>query len=102
MAIEKKVYSSWAFTKDEMEKGATNKAIYNELCEKYKISRYPVDNVDDYDIVLSRTAGYNHSTYEVIKNTTNLTQSELALICDDGNLCFGYTMEGSRFYVFED
>lgn len=59
-------------------------------------------NPDDYDIVLKRTAGYNHSTYAVIKNNTNLSQLELALICDDGNLCFGYTMEGSLFYIFED
>lgn len=102
MAIEKKVYSQWAFTKDEMEKRDINKTIYNELCEKYKISRYLVDSIDDYDIVLRRTPGYNHSTYEVIKNTTDLSQDELALICDNGNLCFGYTMQGSQFYIFED
>lgn len=102
MAIEKKVYSSWAFTKDEMEKRDTNRSIYNELCEKYKISRYLVDNIDDYDIVLRRTPGYNHSTYQVVKNTTDLTKDELALVCDDGNLCFGYTMKGSQFYIFED
>lgn len=102
MAIEKKVYTPWAFTKDEMEKGDTNKAIYNELCEKYKISYYSVDNIDDYDIVLRRTPGYNHSTYKLLKNNTNLTQDELALICDKGNLCFGYMMQGSNFYIFED
>lgn len=102
MALKRKVYSSWAFTKDETEKRDTNRAIYNELCEKYKISHYPVDNIDDYDIVLRRTHGYNHSTYEIIKNTTDLTQDEIALVCDNGNLCFGYTMQGSQFYIFED
>ena len=61
-----------------------------------------VENPDDYDIVLDRTPGYNHSTYSVIKNNTELSQLELALICDDGNLCFGYTMQGSQFYIFED
>ena len=95
MAIEKKIYSSWAFKENESEKAHCNREIYKELCEKYKIS-------DDYDIILDRTPGYNHSTYSVIKNNTELSQLELALICDDGNLFFGYTMQGSQFYIFED
>ena len=102
MSLEKKIYREWAFTGNESEKASINREIYKELCEKYKISRYEVENPDDYDIVLKRTAGYNHSTYAVIKNNTNLSQLELALICGDGNLCFGYTMEGSLFYIFED
>ena len=81
MSLEKKIYREWAFTGNESEKASINREIYKELCEKYKI---------------------NHSTYAVIKNNTNLSQLELALICDDGNLCFGYTMEGSLFYIFED
>lgn len=102
MAIEKKIYSSLAFKENESEKAHCNREIYKELCEKYKISRYKVENSDDYDIVLDRTPGYNHSTYSVIKNNTELSQLELALICDDGNLCFGYIMQGSQFYIFED
>ena len=102
MAIEKKVYSPWAFTKDEMEKRDMNNTIYNELCEKYKISSSSVDNIDDYDIVLRRTPGYNHSTYEVIKNTTDLSQDELALICDNGNLCFGYRCDNNIFIIYID
>lgn len=102
MELQKKIYSSWAFTENESEKGNINREIYKELCKKYKISRYEVENPDDYDIVLDRTSGYNHSTYRVIKNTTNLSQLELALICDSGNLCFGYRMDGSLFYIFED
>lgn len=84
MSLEKKIYREWAFTGNESEKASINREIYKELCEKYKISRYEVENPDDYDIVLKRTAGYNHSTYAVIKNNTNLSQLELALICDDG------------------
>lgn len=102
MTVEKKIYSEWAFKENEKEKGRINREIYKELCEKYRISRYEVEDPDNYDIVLKRTAGYHHSTYSVIKNTTELSQLELALICDGGNLCFGYTMEGSQFYIFED
>ena len=80
MSLEKKIYREWAFTGNESEKASINREIYKELCEKYKISKYEVENPDDYDIVLKRTAGYNHSTYAVIKNNTNLSQLELAMM----------------------
>ena len=35
--MEKKVYSSWAFTENEDEKRKINMQIYEELKEKYKI-----------------------------------------------------------------
>lgn len=76
MAIEKKIYSSWAFKENESEKAHCNREIYKELCEKYKISRYKVENPDDYDIVLDRTPGYNHSTYSVIKNNTETPRED--------------------------
>lgn len=33
MAIEKKIYSSWAFKENESEKARCNREIYKELCE---------------------------------------------------------------------
>lgn len=113
MALEKKVYAPWAFTADEQEKRDINAAIYKELCEKYKIARHPMKynaetkqmeniNYDDYDIVLQRTAGYCHSVYKVLKNSTDLKTAELALICDSGDLCFGYCMQGGDIRVSED
>lgn len=111
--MERKVYVSWAFKENWEEKGKINMDIYKEFCEKYKIAKSPYKyniekacneevNIDDYDIVLKRTAGYNHSTYAVLKNNTDLSGDEMALICDNGNLCFGYTMEGKDYYIFED
>lgn len=111
--MERKVYPSWAFKENEREKAKINMDIYKELCEKYKICKNPYKysketgsleevNIDDYDIVLKRTAGYNHSTYAVLKNNTDLSGDEMALICDNGNLCFGYTMQGKDYYIFED
>ena len=101
--VEKKVYDGWAFSENENEKGDVNHEIYEDILKRYKVSR----NSEDYennsvDLVLARAAGHNHSTYRVLKNTTNLTQDEIALVCDNGNLCFGYMMEGKQFYVFED
>lgn len=103
--VEKKIYNGWAFSENEKQKGKMNAEIYNELCEKYRVTQYfnsQRDNLEDYDIALSHTSGYNHSTYKVIKNKPNLSRLELALIADGGNLCFGFSDDSSELYVFED
>ena len=105
--VEKKVYDGWAFSENEDEKEKINAQIYRELCDKYKISRSSYNcNFDDYDLVFYREPGYNHAEYHIEKNTTDLTNDEIALICDGGNLCFGYdryrTCNGKLFYIFED
>lgn len=112
MSLERKIYESWAFTENESEKARINYEIYNDLINKYKICRHDskinlidgVDvNFDDYDVVIGRKACYHHGEYKVLKNTPKLSIDELALICDGGNLCFGYRYEGNNcFYVFED
>ena len=59
--------------------------------------------MDDYDLVYKREAAYNHGEYTVLKNETDLTSDEIALIMDGGNLCFGYTRQSENFfYIFED
>lgn len=102
MEIEKRIYPAYAFTENEREKATMNSTIYNELKEKYRISSYKVDNLNDYDIVLDCTPGKYRSVYKVIKNNTQLSDLELALICDDGSLCFGYSRHGNEFYINED
>ena len=108
--LENKIYSRWAFTENEKEKSKINREIYKNLKEKYRVYRHDlkidiVDGVDvdfnDYDIIIGRKPGYHHSNYKVIKNEPKLSNEELALICDSGNLCFGYRYEGNHsFYVF--
>ena len=102
MEIEKRIYSAYAFTENEREKSIMNSTIYKELKEKYRILRYKVDNLEDYDIVLDHTPCMYRSVYKVIKNNTQLSSLELALICDDGSLCFGYSRHGNEFYINED
>lgn len=102
MEIKKRIYPAYAFTENEREKSIMNSTIYNELKGKYRISRYKVDNLDDYDIVLDCTPGNYHSIYKVIKNNTHLSDLELALICDGGSLCFGYSRHGNEFCINED
>lgn len=103
--LERRIYSPWAFTENEFEKGRMNHDIYNELKSKHIIFRSDFKNkiidgvdicFDDYDIVIGRKPGYHHSVYYVYKNAPKLSVAELALICDGGNLCFGYSFEGNH------
>lgn len=49
-----------------------------------------------------RYFGEIHYHWEVIKNTAGLTPDELALICDKGNLCFGYFMHKNSITICTD
>ncbi len=86
--IENKVYSGWAYTKDEAKKGKINRDIYDDIKNKSKIIRVSV--------------GYGNVKYKVLENNNNLSQDELALICDSGNLCFGYRMENELIVIHSD
>lgn len=104
-----KIYNKWAFTENEREKAESNRNAYNELKEKYKILmiseyRKPTEEeLANNDIVISRRACYKHGEYIVYKRPAELTDDEMALICDCGNLCFGYTSsQHCDYYVFED
>lgn len=109
--IEKKIYSPWAFTENEDEKAASNRQIYEKLMKEYRVYRHDskidledrVDcNLADYDVVIGRKAGYAHTLYKIRKNRPSLSNDELALLCDHGNLCFGYSMQGDMIRVSED
>lgn len=101
--LEKKIYSGFAFSENEHEKFVINHEIYQELTKKYKIYEkgtwydLPTKNSDDitseilenYDLVYTRKAGYGHAIYTVLKKPDAITDRELMLIFDEGNLCFG-------------
>jgi DNA gyrase/topoisomerase IV subunit A len=108
--LEKKIYSSWAFTENETEKMKINMKIYEELEQKYKILKVsdidhkaPTDEeLEQNDIVYSRKACYGHGEYKIYKCSDEITLDELALICDGGNLCFGYNGNKNFLSVSED
>jgi hypothetical protein len=86
--MEKKIYNKWAFTKNEMEKAKINQQIYKEIKDKAKVECIKF--------------GYHHNIYKIVDNPEGLSNTELALICDHGNLCFGYTMDGGNIRIFTD
>lgn len=46
--------------------------------------------------------GYYCKHYKIIGNASNLSNQECAIIADEGNLCFGYSMKDSRITVYID
>lgn len=86
--MEKKVYSPWAYTENAEEKAKINQKIYQEIKDKATTKCVGT--------------GYAHKIYEVVSNPENLSQSELALICDEGNLCFGYRIEAGQIVIHTD
>lgn len=108
--MERKIYNRWAFTENEMEKFEINKEILKEIKQKYKICKVsdidhkePTQEQLNYnDIVYSRKACYHKGDYKIYKCPDEISVIEMALICDDGNLCFGYTGNKNHIEVFED
>ena len=86
--LERKIYSPWAFTENENEKAKINREIYQEIKDKA--------------VVEWVGSGYGHTKYKVVSNPHNLSTLELALICDEGNLCFGYRTEGDLIVIHTD
>lgn len=59
--------------------------------------------LEEYDVVVeSAGVGYAHHKYRVVKNAPGLSTRDLAIICDEGNLCFGYRVQGGLIYVHTD
>lgn len=48
--------------------------------------------------------GYAHTKYEVLSKPSNLNLSlrDIALFCDDGNLCYGFREQGGCICVHTD
>lgn len=90
--LEKKVYSPWAYTENESEKCKINRELYEEIKDKahcvgggngygHNINYMVIDD-QDYFNKLEEEKG--------IKEVIN----QIALISDQGNLCFDYTFLG--------
>lgn len=112
--IEKKVYPGWAFSKDYENLSKINSEIYKELTSKYKISvtskRFkpsalsfqPID-FNKYDLIYDQEnillSPPGTRRFFIRKRNTALSDDEIALILDEGNLCFGYRKQSDECFV---
>ena len=105
--IKKQIYSQWAFQENWEQKRDMNTLMHKELREKYKVSVDLIPKGEEkekaFDVIIRFSGyGYANKRYEICKNTPNLSSDELALICDGGNLCFGYRTEGKYIVIYTD
>jgi len=92
--MERKVYSPWAFTENEREKSKINYDIYlNDLNPQSKSFYKDIPTDEEKRTLMCYKVeknGYGSTTYKIFSNPNSLTNNEMALVCDSGNLCFGY------------
>jgi hypothetical protein len=83
----------WAFKENEDELMKRNQAIYNDLVDR---------NIKDNVVVEGTISGYaNIKKYGKIKEGFKISERDLAVYLDGGNLCFGgeSTINGTSFAV---
>lgn len=100
------VHVNWAFSENEDVRAKENQATFKELSDRYKI-QYGVVFGEAYDadsdVVITRGAPYyGRVRYIVLKAPDDISVDELALICDRGNLCFGYSGNRNEIVIFTD
>lgn len=88
MGIERRIYSGWAYTENEKEKARINYEIYKEIKDKAEVKWV--------------RSLHGRQEFEVVSNPHNLNDDELALICDDGNLCYGHRTNGELIVIYTD
>ena len=106
--LEWKVYSGWAFKDDAEDKSKINIGLYEARKSKAKqcwmdprtrLLNCTSEDMENYCCFINEGRGYANTRYRILSNPHNFSNDELALICDGGNLCFGYRMEGSDVIV---
>ena len=84
---------------------------YFEEYEKIKdkgvvLSRSDLENntdiINEKSVLIYTEQRPSVKFYEVVGNVNNLTDLELAIIADSGNLCFGYRRENKDIYIYTD
>ena len=48
------------------------------------------------------STGYAYTKYAILNNEPGLSDEDLAIICDKGNLPFGFRREGNMIFVYTD
>lgn len=82
-----------------------NNKIYNELYPMFKYAKnndYSNEDLSKYVVFSGLGYGYANHSYRVHSNPHNLSDDEIALVLDGGNLCFGYRRNGDVFTIYTD
>lgn len=93
------VHYGYAFAPNAEQAATENAATYEALQSVCKFGTAP----DGTHTVIERTgSGYARATFRIIDNPHQIDAAHLAIFCDAGSLCFGYSASGDRIDVYTD
>lgn len=99
------VYAPWAFQENEGEKRDANRRLFGQLSERLGIDRTqaPWRAVGGGGLRFEELAPtYAERHFRVTEKPDWMTWAEVALVCDHGNLCFGFHLRGNVIDVYTD
>ena len=100
--MSRKIIYGYGISQEQRE---INNKIYNELYPLFKYVKnndYSNEDLSKYVIFSDLGCGYANHRYCVHSNPYNLSDDEIALVLDGGNLCFGYRRIGDVFTIYTD
>ena len=100
--MSREIIYGCGITQDQRE---INNKIYQELQPLFKYAsnhNYNDEDLNKYIVYSDLGFGYANHSYRVHSNPYNLSDDEIALVLDRGNLCFGYRRNGDVFTIYID
>lgn len=100
--MSRKIIYGCGITQEQRE---INNKIYNELYPMFKMIKnndYSNDDLSKYVVFSDLGYSYVNHSYRIHSNPYNLSDDEIALVLDRGNLCFGYRRNGDIFTIYID
>ena len=102
MIMSRKIIYGCGISQEQRE---INNKIYNELYPMFKYAKnndYSNEDLSKYVVFSGLGYGYANHSYRIHSNPYNLSDDEIALVLDRGNLCFGYRRNGDVFTIYID
>ena len=100
--MSRKIIYGYGISQEQRE---INNKIYNELYPMFKYAKnndYSNEDLSKYVVFSGLGYGYANHSYRIHSNPYNLSDDEIALVLDRGNLCFGYRRNGDVFTIYID
>lgn len=93
------VHYGYAFMPNAAQAATENAETYEQIKSVCKFGTAPDGT---HTVIAHAGNNYARRTYRIISNPTNLDRAHIALFCDAGNLCFGYSASGDRLDIYTD
>lgn len=87
---------------DEYEKIKDKAVVINDYIWKIMDPEDREKTLSEKTVIIRGGTGPAYKVFWIEGNVNRLSELECAIIADEGNLCFGYRMEGNKIVVYTD